>query len=91
MSGYVVFVDFHLKAGSRAAFRDLVEATLPGIGFIPAVLSDDIAFIREYPLLPLSEVPQLAGHAREAYAAQLAAESSPHTRTDITWPSVGTP
>ena len=72
-------------------FRDLVEATLPGIGFIPAVLSDDIAFIREYPLLPLNEVPQLAGHAREAYAAQLAAESSPHTRTDITWPSVGTP
>ncbi len=72
-------------------FRDLVEATLPGIGFIPAVLSDDIAFIREYPLLPLNEVPQLAGHAREAYAAQLAAENSPHTRTDITWPSVGTP
>ena len=72
-------------------FRDLVEATLPGIGFIPAVLSDDIAFIREYPLLPLNEVPQLAGHAREAYAAQLAAESSPHTRTDIAWPSVGTP
>ena len=72
-------------------FRDLVEATLPGIGFIPAVLSDDIAFIREYPLLPLNEVPQLAGHAREAYAAQLATENSPHTRTDITWPSVGTP
>jgi quinol monooxygenase YgiN len=26
MSGYVVFVDFRLKAGARAAFRDLVEA-----------------------------------------------------------------
>jgi autoinducer 2-degrading protein len=26
MSGYVVFVDFRLKAGSRAAFRDLIEA-----------------------------------------------------------------
>jgi quinol monooxygenase YgiN len=26
MSGYVVFVDFRLKAGARAAFRPLVEA-----------------------------------------------------------------
>jgi (4S)-4-hydroxy-5-phosphonooxypentane-2,3-dione isomerase len=26
MSGYVVLVDFRLRAGARAAFRDLVEA-----------------------------------------------------------------
>lgn len=26
MSSYVVFVDFHLKSGARAAFRELVEA-----------------------------------------------------------------
>jgi eukaryotic-like serine/threonine-protein kinase len=70
-------------AGDR--FRQTAEALLPGIGFIPATLSDDIAFVREYPLLPLAELPQLAPHAREAYAQQLAAENNPHTRGDVPW------
>lgn len=66
-------------------FRQTVDALLPGIGFIPATLDDDIVFVREYPLLPLAELPQLAAHAREAYRQQLAAENNPHTRSDLPW------
>jgi hypothetical protein len=76
-------------AGDR--FRQTAEALLPGIGFIPAAQSDDIAFVREYPLLPLAELPQLAPHAREAYAQQLSAENNPHTRGDVPWQPAETP
>ncbi|CAN5355985.1 hypothetical protein BH11PLA2_BH11PLA2_19880 [soil metagenome] len=65
-------------------FRGLIQSLLPDVGFIPAALSDDIVFLREYPLLPLSEVPQLAQLARESYEHQLA-EFSPHTRGDVPW------
>ncbi len=70
-------------AGER--FRQTAEALLPGIGFIPAALPDEIAFVREYPLLPLAELPQLAPHAREAYAQQVANDNNPHTRGDVPW------
>lgn len=66
-------------------FRQMVDTLLPGIGFIPASQSDDIAFIREYPLLPLAELPQMAAHAREAYRQQLAMDNNPHTRGDLPW------
>ncbi|QEL13622.1 tubulin-like doman-containing protein [Limnoglobus roseus] len=66
-------------------FRQTVESLLPGIGFIPAPLPDDIVFVREYPLLPLAELPQLAAYGREAYQQQLATEINPHTRTDLPW------
>lgn len=66
-------------------FRQTVDALLPGIGFIPAAMSDDIVFVREYPLLPLAELPQLAAPAREAYRQQVAADNNPHTRSDLPW------
>jgi serine/threonine protein kinase len=66
-------------------FRKVVDSLLPGIGFIPAPLPDDIVFIREYPLLPLHELPQLADFGREAYQQQLAGDMNPHTRSDLPW------
>jgi serine/threonine protein kinase len=66
-------------------FRQTVDALLPGIGFIPAALVDEIAFVREYPLLPLDELPHLAPDAHEAYRQQLAADQNPHTRGDVPW------
>ena len=66
-------------------FRQTVDANLPGIGFIPAVLPDEIAFVREYPLLPLDELPHLAADAQDAYRQQLAADHNPHTRGDVPW------
>ncbi len=76
-------------AGDR--FRQTAEALLPGIGFIPAELPDEIAFVREYPLLPLAELPQMAAHARDAYAQQMAADNNPHTRGDVPWAPAETP
>ena len=52
----------------------LVAELLPEESIIPATLADDIVFLREYPLLPLAEVPQLGSLAREAYDQQLAGE-----------------
>jgi hypothetical protein len=66
-------------------FRAEAEAALPGAELIPAPLPDDIVFVREYPLLPLHDLPHLTGYAREAYEAQLATGDSPHARADIPW------
>ncbi len=69
-------------AGDR--FRRLAAEANPGIEFIPAVLTDDIVMIREFPRMPLADLPQLGGEARAAYLGQRA-ERSPHTRVDVAW------
>ncbi len=66
-------------------FRQLVDTVLSGVGFIPAANPDDILFIREYPLLPLVELPQMATLSREAYDLQMANDTNPHTRSDLPW------
>ena len=49
-----------------------------------AVLPDDICFYRELPQVPLTDLPQLGGVAREAYL-QMGADHPPHARTDVSW------
>jgi hypothetical protein len=68
-----------------ARFRRLVETSIPGVQLIPAPLPDDITFFREYPLLPLTDLPQLGPHARGAYDAAAQTDQSPHSRGDIAW------
>ena len=65
--------------------RRLAAEANPGIEFIPAELTDALVVLREYPRLPLADLPQLGPAAREAYQARLAAGSCPHARADITW------
>jgi hypothetical protein len=65
-------------------FRVYVGETLSGIEFIPADLPGEVAFFREYPLLPLAGLPQLAAHAKSAFDAQNP-NGTCHCRVDVTW------
>jgi hypothetical protein len=69
-------------AGDR--FREFVAEHLPRIEFVPAALPAGIAFFREYPVLPLGGLPQLAAHAKSAFDAQ-APNGTPHCRGDVPW------
>jgi hypothetical protein len=66
-------------------FRDLVEATLPGVKFTPAPLPEDIAFYRECPQLELIALPQFGEFAREAYQYMIVSDHPPHARVDVAW------
>jgi eukaryotic-like serine/threonine-protein kinase len=66
-------------------FRLMMQQLMPNEMFLPAALPDDIVFQREYPLLPMTELPQLSSYAQDAYLAQLSTEISPHARVDISW------
>jgi hypothetical protein len=70
-------------------FRSFCEQTLPEVNFIPAPLPDDITFLREYPLVPLAELPQLGPSARDAYDIQMHSDQSPHSRVDVPWRAPG--
>jgi serine/threonine protein kinase len=70
-------------AGDR--LRRLASDANPGIEFIPAVLDDDIVLIREYPRMPLAELPQLGDDGRTAYQSLRGADQSPHSRIDVPW------
>ncbi|MFO0824919.1 MAG: tubulin-like doman-containing protein [Gemmataceae bacterium] len=65
--------------------RELASNALPGIDITSALLPDDICFYREYMQLPLLNVPQLGGHAREAYQQMTTGDHPPHSRVDIHW------
>lgn len=69
--------------------RDLVTNALPGIDVTPAALPDDICFYREVTLLPLTGLPQLNDHGREAYQAMTPGDHPPHARVDIPWQPPG--
>jgi serine/threonine protein kinase len=66
--------------------RELAVEACPEAEFVPAPLPDDVLIYREYPRVDPAALPQMTGHAREAYDAQLAADQTPHARTDIPWP-----
>ena len=68
---------------------ELVRATLPDLELTAAPLPDDICFYRELPQVPLTDLPQLGGHAREAYL-QMGTDHPPHVRTDVPWSQPGT-
>jgi hypothetical protein len=65
--------------------RQLAAEANPGIEFIPADLADDLVVFREYPRVPLADLPQLGPAAREAYQGQAATGVSPHARADTPW------
>jgi hypothetical protein len=71
-------------------FRAYVAEHLPGIEFVPAALPAEVAFFREYPVLPMAGLPQLAAHAKGAFDAQ-SANGTPHSRSDVTWQPPTTP
>ena len=78
-------------AGDR--LRRLAAVANPGIEFIPAVLDDDIVLLREFPRMPLAELPQLGDDGRAAYQSLRSADQSPHSRIDVAWraPMLPTP
>ena len=75
------------ESGDR--LRQFVSAQLEGVEFIPAPLTSDVMLYREYPLLELANLPQLADHAREAYASRCGGDQPPHARADIPWQTLG--
>ena len=66
-------------------FRELVAEALPGVDLVPAAVADDILFYREWPSLPLADLPHLGDAGRDAAAALAASDHPPHARTDISW------
>ena len=70
-------------AGER--LRRLAADANPGIEFIPAVLADDIVLLREFPRMPLAELPQLGDEGRAAYQSFRTVDQSPHSRIDVVW------
>jgi hypothetical protein len=67
-----------------AQFQALVRTALPDAEMTAAPLPDDICFYREFPQVPLTDLPQLGGYAREAYL-QTSGEHPPHARADVLW------
>jgi hypothetical protein len=63
---------------------DLVHTALPSLELTTSPLPDDICFYREYPQVPLTDLPQLAGHARDAYLL-MGSDHPPHARADVAW------
>lgn len=64
--------------------QELVKQSLPDAEITAAPLPDDICFYREFPQVPLTDLPQLGGHAREAYQ-QMGGDHPAHARTDVPW------
>ncbi|QJW95584.1 tubulin-like doman-containing protein [Frigoriglobus tundricola] len=62
----------------------LVRTALPDLEMTAAPLPDDICFYREYPQVPLGDLPQLGASAREAYA-QMGNDHPAHARVDVPW------
>jgi serine/threonine protein kinase len=71
-------------------FQQYATENLDGIEFIPAALPNEVAFFREYPLLPLAGLPQLAAHAKAAFDAQ-ATHGTAHCRADVHWQTPAAP
>ncbi|MGL6074617.1 MAG: tubulin-like doman-containing protein [Fimbriiglobus sp.] len=65
--------------------KQLLQAITEGVEYIPANVSDDIIFIREYPRLEIARLPQTAAHAREAFEQQATPENPLVSRGDIRW------
>jgi hypothetical protein len=70
-------------------FQALVRSALPDAELAAAPLPDDICFYREFPQVPLADLPHLGPNAREAYN-QMGADHPPHARADVPWELPGT-
>jgi hypothetical protein len=68
--------------------RAFFSQKLEGVEFIPAPIETDIVICREYPLLEIALLPQMAGHAFDAYAMRIDGDHPPHARYDIGWKPV---
>ena len=62
----------------------LTRTAMPDLELTSAPLPDDICFYREFPQVPLTDLPQLGGAAREAYL-QMGSDHPAHARTDVPW------
>ena len=62
----------------------LARTALPDVELTAAALPEDICFYREYPQVPLTDLPQLGGSAREAFL-QMGTDHPPHARADVPW------
>ena len=62
----------------------LARTAMPDVELTAAALPDDICFYREYPQVPLTDLPQLGGSAREAFL-QMGTDHPPHARADVPW------
>jgi hypothetical protein len=69
--------------------QGLVRTALPDLELTAAPLPDDICFYREFPQVPLTALPQLGAHAREAYL-QMGTDHPAHARADVPWQPPGT-
>jgi len=69
--------------------RELASNALPGIDLTPALLPDDICFYRENVHIPLTQLPQLGEHGKEAYQHMTTGDHPPHARIDIQWQQPG--
>jgi len=67
----------------------LARTALPDAELAPAPLPEDICFYREFPQVPLTDLPHLGGHAREAYLL-MGSDHPAHSRMDIPWSQPGT-
>jgi hypothetical protein len=67
------------------------RSAMPHVEMVAAPLPEDICFYREYPQVPLTDLPQMGGPARDAYL-QMGTAHPPHTRADVAWtqPPTGT-
>ncbi|MGL6096252.1 MAG: hypothetical protein ACRC7O_10715, partial [Fimbriiglobus sp.] len=79
------------SGAAGAMVREVAADVCPGVGFVPAVMAEDLVFYREYPQVPLAELPAFGGDVRDAYVAQLGADFPPHARTDVPWPTATKP
>lgn len=64
--------------------QDLIKTALPDAELTAAPLPDDICFYREFPQVPLTDLPQLGAHAREAFS-QMTGDHPAHARADVPW------
>jgi hypothetical protein len=67
----------------------LVREMVPDMEMTTALLPDDICFYREFPQVLLTDLPQLGGAARDAFAL-MGSDHPAHARTDVTWAQPGT-
>ncbi len=75
--------------GAGQQLLELARAALPNQNLTPAELPDDIGFYREFPQVPLTDLPQLSRLALEVY--QLTGADRPtHARMDVGWQPPGT-
>jgi hypothetical protein len=64
--------------------QELIKAALPDAELTTAPLPDDICFYREFPQVPLADLPQLGPNAREAFVG-MGGDHPAHARVDVPW------